>query len=248
MPRYYDTIVYTMGKCASTTVARSLQDSGINCYDVHCLQLERLSKSILKHSQDSNSEKISLQYSQSLYAYNACRHYERVRIVTLLREPVMRNLSAAFQNLPAELKGNTEEIVKRVLQCGTQVPDGWFHNDFIPVTKINIFDEQINPSRDHFFRHEGNFDILIIKISAGNNRMSELLSTFFDTEIKITNRNEMRNKWYKDDYNQVKNNLPLLGKKYLEECFSLRYFTKFYSVEERRNLAEKYGYYEKIAA
>jgi hypothetical protein len=234
--------VYTMGKVGSSSVSDALYNADIPCLDIHALDPKRIQLLLGIHLESGDFERLPPHIIRSLQAYNSMIYNERVKIISLIREPVSRNISAVFQNLPKSLAGRPDEIMRRLKGYNTKAPDYWFLNDFGLATGIDVFEEEISPS-DGYFEFTGEkCDVLVIKLETDDSKIQSLISDFVGQEITLERSNVGGNKWYQEFYSSVRNNPGSLSDSYLEQCFDLKYYSKFYSEDERQALANKLGF------
>lgn len=238
---YAPVIIYTMGKVASSSVSDAILNAGVGCYDVHFLAQDRITSLLQSFFANDDFPIIPPHMIRSLQAYNSLRMNKDVKIISMLREPVSRNVSSVFQNLPKRLEGNGEAILSRLRQNPPHWPDVWFESDFIPTIGVDVLNADLDRSKDVFrFRH-GNIDLLVIKSHAPDRRKEALIGNFLDTKIKIERQNDSSDKWYGETYSEVMGNLGQIGSDYVKKCLNCRYFKAFYSDDEQRQTAERYG-------
>ncbi len=258
-------VVYTMGKVASTSISSSIQAHGIACGDVHSLDQNRyfsLLQSIAtsedfkqpdappatrrffrkKQPNANGAGKLPRHLIESLHVMKEIKAGRKMKLISLIREPVGRNISAVFQNMPQRLQGDPQAIVDRLRRYPVTVPDNWFRADFTPVTGIDVLAIDHDRGADHFRFEKGNFEVLIMKTQVSDSRKSELVSEFIGHKIEIQRANEAKNKWYNDSYYSFVRNPCAIREEYIKDCFGLRYFQSFFSDEERQATAEKFGY------
>lgn len=232
-PSRVDAIVYSMGKVGSSTVSQSLRTAGLQCLDVHVLGESRIVAALSKAFKDPDTDIIPEHLADSIFAHNAIRRQERVRMISLIRNPIARNISAVFQNLPERLADDRGEIMKRLRSYSVRTPDHWFKNEFIPVTGVDVFHKKIDSAADHFRFSNGKFDILLIKLETSDARISRLISDFVEADIELTRANEASGKWYGPIYREIIANPECIRGGYVEECANLKYFRTFYLEGER---------------
>lgn len=235
-----DVIVYTMGKVGSSTVSTSLKAAGLHCLDIHVLAPERILVSLRQHLDDPAFDVVPEHFLDALLAHNAIKAQDAIRIVTLVRNPIIRNISAVFQNIPASEREDASAILARLQAYPVRTPDYWFETDFIPVTGIDIFGENIDRESDHFRFSNGKIEVLVLKLEADDARKSALISEFADKDIALTRTNEASTKSYYDIYRTIAEDPRAIRSSYIEECLNLKYFRKFYSEREIADFARRF--------
>jgi hypothetical protein len=227
-----DVIVYTMGKVGSSTASKSIRAAGLTCPDVHALEPGRICTLLQSYFADAELEAIPEHIAASLMAHNAIRRATgKVKIVTLIRNPIVRNISAVFQNLPANYAGSPDKILRRLQGYATRVPDHWFEVDFIPVTGIDVFSQNVDSRATHYHFENDRFDVLLIKLETPDETKQKLMSEFLGTKIEIDRANEAKNKWYYDVYKDIVSDPASIRNSFVQECLELKYYKKFYPTE-----------------
>ncbi len=253
--------VYTMGKVASTSIAQSIKQSGISCYDVHSIAPDRY-LSVLRNI-GTNPDLVAKAEQRrrffrrrtsdrlfvvpghlidSLAVMQAVIDKRPIKFISLIREPISRNISAVFQNLPKRLLQQPDEVLQRLRRYSIRLPDDWFERDFRSVTGIDALSMEHDRSADHFRLSSGRFDVVIMKMDVPDSRKSTILSEFLGRPIEITRANEARDKGYYEMYKSLLASPSAIREDFVQECLNLKYFKAFFSDEERRAVAEKFGY------
>lgn len=235
-----DIFVYTMGKVASSTISYSLWGSGIDCLDIHLLTPKRIYREINSRVDNGANEALPPHLISSLIANNSLLHFDRIKIITLIRDPVARNISAVFQNLPPAPTLNDKTVMDAIAAYNPHTPDLWFQTEFIPITGIDIFRETIDPTQSHFRFVNEKFDVLMLKIETPNPEKAKILSDFLGDEITIHDKNIAGQKWYGDKYKEIKENPSHLPEGFLKTALQQKYFEKFYPLPERKALWQHY--------
>jgi hypothetical protein len=230
--RKIDVIVYTMGKVGSSTVSTSLKAAGLHCLDIHVLAPERIAPILEQHLNHPSFDEIPEHIIDAILAHNATKRQSAVRIITLIRNPIMRNISAVFQNSLPESACDFGAVLTSLRAYPVRIPDHWFEKDFIPATGIDVFAEDVDPASDHYRFANDKFDILMLKLESDDARKSALISEFVGQEIKLTRTNEAAKKAYYEIYRKIADDPRAIGDSYIEECLNLKYFRKLYSGHE----------------
>lgn len=240
-----DVIVYTVGKVGSSSISSSLRAKGICCFDLHRLAPNRIQQLLVRSLSAADSTPVPNHLLESIAALNTLLHRRRsgiiTKIVTSIREPISRNISAVFQNLPEALKGRPDEISRLVDEYSPLVPDNWFLRDFEPVTGLNVLGMAHDRERAAFRFQNERFDVLIVKTEAPDSEKSTVISDFVGNTIELRRTNESSNKWYSEIYSQCLQNARDIGNDFARRCLDLQYFRRFYSDLEIKNVSERYG-------
>jgi len=236
-----DAVVYTMGKVGSSSVSTSLKAAGLACLDIHFWAKERLLASLEHSIDDPYVDLIPKHVIESVLARNALTRQKRIKLISLVRNPIMRNISAVFQNMPLETVGDFDRMMERLREYAVRTPDNWFEKDFTPTTGIDILSMDLDRTADHYRFESDAFDVLFMKLETPDARKSELISDFINAKIKLSRTNEANKKWYYDVYRRIIENPALVRPTFVEECLNLRYYKTFYTDEDALALAEKFS-------
>jgi len=235
-----DVVVYTMGKVGSSTVSTSLKKAGLVCVDIHFWAQDRLLASLKNSIEDPDIEIIPEHIVDSILARNALKRQGKLKIVSLVRNPIMRNISAVFQNMPQSAAGDEERMMERLRNYAVRTPDHWFEADFFPTTGVDIFSAAVDRSADHYRFSTDVFDILLMKLETPDVKKAALLQEFAGQPVELVRANEADKKWYYDIYKRIIGNPSLVRPTFVQECLSLKYYKTFYAEDDARRLAEQF--------
>jgi hypothetical protein len=204
--------VFQMGKVGSTSIARAVDG----------LQVHTVEPSTWVQSLKGGYHRHHL---NSLFF----RMVEPKRLITAVREPVGRNLSAFMQNR-GEMNWGKEQSAF-LANYPHNRPLEWFDREILPATGIDVFAEP--------FPHEKGWQIisdrlLIIRCEESDSTKETALSTFLGRPVTLGRANVGSEKTYADDYERLKC-LPL-PPDYIDRMLNSRYAAHFYSQEEREVL------------
>jgi hypothetical protein len=268
-------IVFQMGKVGSTTVIRSLEATGLDMsiYHAHVLTqdaMDKVEKTYKKHFSYMSLTPNHLWESQYLRKQidKGLRAGKKWKIVTLVRDPVVRNVSAFFQNLDVELLdsnhryrikstynfettldiediGKLVELFVETLDHDTPVI--WFDSQLKPVFGIDVFASDFPISKGYKI-YEGELaDALVLRLENLDECARDAFQEFLGLEgFTLMKANVASEKPYYIIYRRFLDS-AILPDSYLAEMYTSKYAQHFYSQEEisafrarwRRNTAPK---------
>jgi hypothetical protein len=243
--------VYQMGKVGSTTLENSLK----NVINVHAfynknhtcpIRLQGFAKFGLGH--------MFIRLEQEVLAFllrKAFRGREHTKIITLVREPVVRNISMFFHDLDAYLfAAHTNCMNTRQAPLPTRCQDkallldvfehefdheyalNWFDNEFAVMTGINVYDYPFNKELGYCLINKPSIDVLCLRTDKINDCI-DALSEFTDCKLSLLPSNRADNKWYSEVYKQfyAAYSSSSLGqaRNIVESKFFKHFFAKNYS-------------------
>ena len=213
--------IYQMGKVDSTSIYKSL----INYYEGLVLHA---------HTFTPNHHKLDVRL-----LYQWLKRKKNLKIISLVREPVSRNISEFFQSYELLTKEpyipkqyNIEKLTKQFLIFQFHdMPLVWFDDNIKKNFDINVYDYPF--SKDGFVKiKQKNIDLLIIRYDLEDEKKEELIKAFLKMEtFKITRSNVSSQKIYAEDYKNLLKSIKL-PKFILDKIEKSQYFNHFYSQEE----------------
>jgi len=270
-------LVYTMGKVGSSTITQSLDNEleGYSVYQLHWLTSDNLHldmnfhRALYKKHADVIQKK-----SNSLPDYIVMGFYIRnklaklvnvendLKICTLVRDPVERNISSFFQNLTTfygyDVKKRLEsqdedsivEELKDIFLKDYAVNNGisfidcdpltWFENELEEVFEIDVYNSAFPKEKGYSVSAYGNKSLLIIRLEDLNKCFSEAIEIFLGTSITIRkNKNTGQNKAYASVYKKFKDTI-VLPDWYLDKYYDSKYARHFYTEREILNFRKKW--------
>ena len=240
-------LVWQMGKVGSSTIYASL---GAAIPDAPLFHIHMLTEGMLKKGELYQK---SQQKGNKAFEFNRClrkalldsmERGRRWRIVSIVREPVARNLSAFFQNLDLyypDLNFRTdameeipvEELIEKFLQeFDHDRPMEWFDGEIRGLLGLDVFAEPFPCEDGYRIYQRDRFDLLLIRMEDINRVGASALASFLELPgFQLVNRNVGAEKDYADSYRKVKSQI-VFPVRYLDEFHSSKYARHFYTEKE----------------
>jgi len=199
-------LVLQPGKVGSKTIRNSLNRIGI-----YNIQLHHLTSRVFA---DDRTAK------EFIEAYrNAIRNVETLRIVTLVREPLVRSLSDFFQPLSFFKTWDDCDTISFTDSCAKWMSEGefnvygkrdygyqfeWFDQEIKAVFGIDVFSHSFDRRKGYSIIRQDNIEILVMKLEKLNS-LESVIGGFVGTpHFKLINDNEGSKKPYKYLYKNVR--------------------------------------------
>ncbi len=180
--------------------------------------------------------------------------YERVvsrgipaRVVTMVRDPIARNLSSYFEHL--DYIWNTADA-HRVVPLDA-LCDGfhdrythrevltWFDDELLPVFGVDVYKQPFSPA-GHMTVAAGEREVLVLKSEASDDAKRSALKTYLGVEIAPVLRTYSTAETAKGEvYRQFLRTIRLTPV-YVDELLSSRYSMHFYGDAERAAMRLRY--------
>ncbi len=259
-------LVHTMGKVGSTTISASLQARGIRrstmTFQPHFLSeegrafAERLStEGVGGWDQLVRKERNGFLRNR-LLARELTRMRaagERVKVITMVRDPVATNLSGLFHNhiwWPAALKNGCVEPTADCLAALRQhfldhyphdVPDTWFDMELRTLYDVDVYGQPFDAARGYAIYRSPFADVLLLKLEKLNECAAEAFQAFMGLDdFQLVESNVAEDKSYAALYKAFRREMTLPAG-YLDAMYSTRFATHFYTADELAAFRHKWS-------
>ncbi len=159
-----------------------------------------------------------------------------LKVITLVREPVSRNISAFFQNFKRFTGKEVYEWDQHLIDLKAifienfhhDGPLIWFDKKIKKVFGIDIYEDEF-PAEGYTSMKNGSVEILAIKHDLPNELKEKIISEFIGIKkFKINDTNAGSDKVYKDLYSAFKQEVKL-PKPLLDHLTNSTYFNYFFN-------------------
>jgi hypothetical protein len=254
-------LVFQMGKVASSSIFATVKKAnlGLPVFHIHFLnpQSIRLADETLRRTFGSHVSVNRWALYESRYVR---KHFLRKRngtlkIISLVRDPVSRNLSSFFANLDMYIPDcaarferraiDVEEIRERYLNDFHEhsYPLEWFDREVQSTFGIDVFsqDDLLARERTAFLYRRDHVDLLVLRVEDLDTVAVPALQKFLGLRsVTLEKANEARHKDYDDVYRMVKDRFWLPGD-YLERMYTSKLATRFYTESEIHAFRSKWS-------
>ncbi len=237
-------LIYQMGKVGSTSILLGLRHEiplG-KIRHTHFLS-DKWLKEILPGAKMKHREQID--YGIDLqHQLNTTR--KRLKIITLVREPVSRWYSNFFENADAITGKPFKEITKddliNYLEIGDiSFPEKWIRTEFNPFLGIDLLKSPFRKKDGFTIIEYPNFDLLCIKTEKLNNCYKRAFKEFLGIDFKqlpSANRSTDKSSHLKSLHESGKSLVPSFID--LDKVYESAYCHHFYSTEELKGFRENW--------
>lgn len=238
----YRYVVHTIGKVASSTIYEAIKSiAGNHCYHTHFLQKDKIQQ-VSKKLQNVGKT-VDGHIADSLEVLNLLSdntQMRKLRVVSLVRDPLARNVSAFFENLelygldPKNLPDAPSLIATFLERSHLNTMDEWFETQFSQVFDLKKRDIAFSKKAGCGLFQRHGVDFMILKAELENWRKERMLQAWLNTEdISLKDANVTANKSVSNHYTAFKKELS----RHFDKVCSLYdspWFNHFYSQEESR--------------
>ncbi|MBW2046213.1 MAG: hypothetical protein JRI96_15255 [Deltaproteobacteria bacterium] len=243
-----------MGKVGSRTIFKSLKKLrlGVPIYHAHRLNPESLkyAKLYVKRTfpeivylayekyfwQHIEDRKLSITISQSPKS-------ERWSIITLVRDPIARNISCFFQTIDRRFLNFYKRVKEGLLTINKLVytfyekedhklPLNWFDVEIKPLFGIDVFSSTFPKSKGYKIYRSRKADLLVIKLEKLSECANKAFKEFLNIKkVKLISSNIAENKDYSYIYQEFIKNITF-PRRYLDMVYDSKLAKHFYSKGE----------------
>lgn len=186
------TLVHTMGRVGSTSVFRALESSGIEALHIHHLDPRALHERIPTGGIAAAARHIR----DGFRALEAMQEDRPVQVLTLVREPIGRNISVAFTRFRREgephelpvLLGD-QDLLSRIWRGKNyRMPYWWFDSEFRDALGVDPYAREFGETlraTGSASCSQGRVRALVLHSDLPNEKKSTVVSQFLDTEIAV---------------------------------------------------------------
>lgn len=254
-------IIYQMGKVGSTTIHTSLEEASLPLpiYKVHFLSDEGMAHAVEFHQKTLKipwENTPHIQTSEFLREKIQSDPTSKWKIITLVRDPIMREVSEFFQyvhSMYPELLDEAGNIEKaraiKLLQTKLMFynPEKnytcrWFDMEIKGMFGLDVFAHPFATDKGFSIIQHGNVDLLILRLEDLNRNFSEALSQFLhlDSPIEIIKSNVRSEQKRGSTYAEVRQELKV-RESVCRKIYASKYARHFYSDAEIEQLIERWS-------
>lgn len=245
-------LIWQMGKVGSKSVETAL--ASVNypgaIFHVHVLSNELIKRGeVLKRAQ---------QFGNRAHYYNIALRQRlqsdprKWKVISLVREPIGRNISAFFQNIdlygaglnchdPQDLDKTVNTLMQRFVNDFDHLRAlEWMALELEAIGGFNVYGQPFPVETGYQVLETGNKQALILRVD-DLDRIGEVALRSFTglPEIHLNSENVGDSKSYGVVYKAFKERL-VLDRKYVQAMYDSQYAQHFYTSEERRFFAGRY--------
>lgn len=251
-------VVHQMGKVASTAVVRSLERAAVGpVYHVHVLSADgiRQVKDVYRRTWSRNGPAWHLW--QSLHLERRLRRPAPApwTVITLVRDPVARNVSSFFQVGEAEYGIDFSSLVDREWDHGLidglrdaflhrfgghDEPEAFLDAELGAVFGVDAYATPFPTSQGYDIIAADRARVLVLRVEDLRRCFSVAIEEFLGVlDVALEGANTSESKQYGPLYQRFRDQVALPAT-YLDAMYGSRYARHFYTADERRALRARW--------
>jgi hypothetical protein len=231
-----------MGKVGSTAVAEALRKYGFWVLHIHSLNAP-VAREYLKTAIAANQSPPPATIDTFAYSLTSPLISAGTRVITLVRDPIARDLSDFFQVLsPATLEHEDHAgLLAQYLSANTLDHTlGWLDHEIKRFLGIDVYASDFDPNRGARTYRENDVHLLLLKAELGQAHMSKEIEDWLGIEsLPIEIANDSRAKDYGNAYGDFLTTVRL-PESLVARVFDSKYARHFYSAEQRGELVDRW--------
>jgi glycosyltransferase involved in cell wall biosynthesis len=247
-------VVYQMGKVGSKAIEAALHHAKPGCPIIHTHmlnKLDRIEADVRKSRPNPVGTLTQIQRGKQLREALLGSVYIRCRLISLVRDPIARNISAFFQSINEFISGAAErydageftadDIIARFIESyNHDIPITWFQDQMKPVFGIDVFATDF-PHQQGFAIYRGHHaNLLVIKFEMLNECVNAAVHKFLGlSDFGLTEVNAGKDKVYKHLYSEVLDRIAL-PEEFIDRMYASRYARHFYTDRELQQFKSRW--------
>ncbi len=240
--------VYTVGKVGSATISKSLESLRIPNAHIHELEETRMkTKGVLYL--DGRRKTYEHGFKNHDLFLEKIKKQKHIQIITLVREPIARDISRYFQSFYTEYTAwldQTNDLYKDFIRMTKGFLKDrnqfvWFNQEIKKVFGIDVYEYPFDKEKGYALIEEDNISILILKMEKLN-ELESVVGEFLKIEnFELVNANEAKDRPYRYMYEEFKQNVKL-PQSYVDSYYKDNpYMDHFYSEKEKAKFLDKWS-------
>jgi hypothetical protein len=244
--RYPLILVYSMGKVGSLTVFETLKKffPPQNVHHLHFLSDYWL-KEVLPKTNHTHNINHGLMIRGLIQ--KARQENRPIKIISLVREPVSREVSNFFQNNVDFFEGNFSDFKKEELldtfkkKISFDYLLNWFDSEFFSYTNIDVYSHEFDKNNGFSIINENGFEVLIIRLENLDQCFSLAFQVFLKKNISALRiANQSKDKSESVEISRFFKKHFKLNPRDLNEIYSSKFMKHFYTSEEISQFRQKW--------
>ena len=227
-------VVYSMGKVATSAISTAMLQAGLPVHHIHTLNEKNLMRAAKRATDQGNFPPPhiceSMAWKSRLFTYP-----DKCLYITLVRDPIARNLSAFFENIgryiPQELDGIApEEILQTFIQkYNHQTPLLWLDKEYKGELGIDVYGTAFDVKKKYVRLPHCN--MVVFRSDCEDETMARILSETLGPKLIVRRENDSTDKEYAELYSAVKK-IARFPDAFLDQMYDTKYARHFWAPEE----------------
>ncbi len=242
-------LIYQMGKVGSSALEKSIPNS-IHLHDLMSIEAYKQISPVRAQLYKPKTSHLKRLLKRTIIT-SMLKRKRHVRIISLVREPIARNISMLFQSLPfwmadkylkddSAVRSERPQLLHETFEnhVNHNYPLEWFDNEIKVLTGIDVFSQPFNHECGYQIYQNGNFSLMVIRTDKLD-QSQQAICHFLGQDITVTHDNQSENKWYSPLAYEFKNSYQPKPE-FIEEMLSSKFTRHFFTESEITAIKNKY--------
>lgn len=240
-------LIYTMGKVASLSVLDSItrRVPHVNTFAMHFLTPQNLENQEILLAESGVVGNVMHKDIHSRHALKILRciadnRDKRIKIVTIVREPLSQIISQIFQQLNLYDIEFYKHLSLESANIDYSFCEKWCNDELYSLFEIDILNEPFDKERGYSIYSNEKCDLLVIKFDVIGDVYQEAMEQLSGiSDWTLSRVNISSKKRYSEEYKRFKSELTV-DSQLLEFLYKSHYVNHFYSEEEIEMLKNRW--------
>lgn len=227
-------VVYSMGKVATSAISSAMLRAGLPVHHIHTLNDKKLLNAAERAVEQGSFPPPHICESMA-WKNRLFSDPQKCLYITLVREPVSRNLSAFFENIgryfPKGLDGVSPEAILQtfITKYNHKTPLTWLDNEYKDELGIDVYALEFDIQKRYVRLPDCN--MVVFRSDCEDEIMARILSDILGPKLIVTRENDSTDKDYVETYSAVKK-IARFSDAFLDKMYNTKYARHFWSAEE----------------
>lgn len=220
-----------MGRVGSTSISEAIWRSGLGCFDIHSVDEKRL-----RERTATGKAPDHVWHAMGLRR-RLLENTDQFLIITSMRDPISRNISAVMQNiryaLPKGIALDSEEarrvVLGKIRRYDHYKPLRWVHRE-MGALGIDLYAHPFDPA-EKYAVYDDRTKVVVFRVDAPDEIKTRVLSECLGRQIEVKRENGAEDKPHKELYRYA------MGFRFPDDfvnrMYDHRYVRHFWTEEER---------------
>ncbi|WP_459555561.1 putative capsular polysaccharide synthesis family protein [Lacunimicrobium album] len=243
-------LIYQPGKVASSTIAQTLsQYPQFSIWQLHSLIPDMIHRLIKTQLSAGMKPTKCLMQGEVIREELLIHKRAPFRVITLVREPIARNVSAFFERFSEFFPGRSpldvsdqqlDDVFQNKFDHHAIV--NWFDDDFYRALGVDLYTASFHKENRYAVMSHPHCDVLVLRTDLPDFRKIAAISLFLGMEEtpEVIQANVAELKVYKDVYKRFASRIRL-NDDLCEELLNSRYARHFYTEQERQQAMARWS-------
>jgi Putative capsular polysaccharide synthesis protein len=245
--------IWQMGKVGSSALAESVETLGAHAvFHFHHTNADTIDKVVTAKMNAGVEIPKDLKLSQMLLSIMGAiksQKHEKIYVISAVRDPIARNISAFFQNLnifapDVDSSFGHDALKLREIFMRTyshSIPTGWFDRELLHTAGMDIYKTPFDHSKSALRLSEAPFELLVLRAEDADNKKSAALNELLGrSDIVIEKHNVSRRKKYARLYSAFMDGLSF-ETEFLSAQYDTPFCHHFYTDEELDSFRKRWA-------